>query len=59
MATSEKIRNQSGLPAIVAGPALFAFIVGDFPNSGSSCFGTPPYQAAKVKRTSINYNFVP
>jgi peptidyl-prolyl cis-trans isomerase D len=36
MATLEKIRNKAGLLVIVVGLALFAFIIGDFLNSGST-----------------------
>ncbi|MDR0749843.1 MAG: SurA N-terminal domain-containing protein [Tannerellaceae bacterium] len=38
MATLEKIRNKAGLLVIVVGVALFAFIIGDFLNSGSTFF---------------------
>ncbi len=38
MATLEKIRNKAGLLVIVVGIALFAFIIGDFLNSGSTFF---------------------
>ncbi|MDF9831779.1 SurA N-terminal domain-containing protein [Parabacteroides sp. PF5-6] len=38
MATLEKIRNKAGLLIIVVGVALFAFIIGDFLNSGSTYF---------------------
>ena len=38
MATLEKIRNRAGLLVIVVGLALFAFIIGDFLNSGSTYF---------------------
>lgn len=38
MATLEKIRNKAGLLVIVVGLALFAFIIGDFLNSGSTYF---------------------
>ncbi|MDR1336210.1 MAG: SurA N-terminal domain-containing protein [Tannerella sp.] len=57
MATLEKIRNLSGLLVGVVGLALFAFIIGDFLNSGSSYFRTPPDQVAKVEGTAINYNY--
>ncbi len=39
MATLEKIRSKSALLIIVIGVALFAFIIGDFLNSGSTFFG--------------------
>ena len=38
MATLEKIRNKAGLLVVVIGVALFAFIIGDFLNSGSTFF---------------------
>ncbi len=39
MATLEKIRSKGTLLLIVVGLALFAFIIGDFLNSGSTYFG--------------------
>lgn len=39
MATLEKIRSKSALLIVVIGVALFAFIIGDFLNSGSTFFG--------------------
>lgn len=36
MATLEKIRSKAGLLVLVVGLALFAFIIGDFLNSGST-----------------------
>ncbi|MDR2138790.1 MAG: SurA N-terminal domain-containing protein [Tannerella sp.] len=57
MATLEKIRSLSGLLVGVVGLALFAFIIGDFLNSGSSYFRTPPDQVIKVEGTAINYNY--
>ena len=38
MATLEKIRSKAGLLVLVVGVALFAFIIGDFLNSGSTYF---------------------
>lgn len=38
MATLEKIRNKAGLLVLIVGLALFAFIIGDFLNSGSTYF---------------------
>ena len=38
MATLEKIRSKAGLLVVVVGLALFAFIIGDFLNSGSTFF---------------------
>ena len=39
MATLEKIRSKAGLLVLVVGLALFAFIIGDFLNSGSIILG--------------------
>ena len=36
MATLEKIRSKAGLLVLVVGLALFAFIIGDYLNSGST-----------------------
>ncbi|MDR3268957.1 MAG: SurA N-terminal domain-containing protein [Tannerella sp.] len=55
MATLEKIRNQAGLLVIVVGLALFAFIIGDFLNSGSSYFKAPQDEVVKVDGIPINY----
>ena len=41
MATLEKIRSKAGLLVLVVGVALFAFIIGDFLNSGSTYFRPP------------------
>ncbi|MGL4806018.1 MAG: SurA N-terminal domain-containing protein, partial [Bacteroidales bacterium] len=38
MAALETIRNKAGLLVGVIGLALFAFVIGDFLNSGSSFF---------------------
>lgn len=38
MATLEKIRSKAGLLVTIVGLALFAFIIGDFLNSGSTYF---------------------
>ena len=54
MATLEKIRNQAGLLVIVVGLALFAFIIGDFLNSGSSYFRQNQDHVANVNGTPIN-----
>jgi len=58
MATLEKIRNQAGLLIAVVGVALFAFIIGDFLNSGSTYFGPSRERVGKVagKELSI-YDF--
>ena len=55
MATLEKIRNQAWLLVIVVGLALFAFIIGDFLNSGSTYFNQSRNQVANVNGTAINY----
>lgn len=48
MATLEKIRNKAGLLVLVVGLALFAFIIGDFLNSGSTYFRQTQERVAKV-----------
>lgn len=48
MATLEKIRSKAGLLVLVVGFALFAFIIGDFLNSGSAFFRQSQEQLAKV-----------
>lgn len=48
MATLEKIRNKAGLLIIVVGVALFAFIIGDFLNSGSTYFRQTQEKIASV-----------
>ena len=55
MATLEKIRNQAGLLVVVVGLALFAFIIGDFLNSGSTYLRQSYDQVATVNGTVINY----
>ena len=55
MATLEKIRNQAGLLVIVVGLALFAFIIGDFLNSGSTYMRQSQDQVANVNGTIIHY----
>ncbi len=54
MATLEKIRNKAGLLVIVVGIALFAFIIGDFLNSGSTYFRQSQEKIAEINGTSIN-----
>ena len=54
MATLEKIRNQAGLLVIIVGLALFAFIIGDFLNSGSTYMRQSQDQVVKVNGISIN-----
>jgi peptidyl-prolyl cis-trans isomerase D len=53
MATLEKIRSKAGLLVIVVGLALFAFIIGDFLNSGSTYFKQHQEQIADVNGTTI------
>lgn len=53
MAVLEKIRSKSALLLIVIGVALFAFIIGDFLNSGSTFFGDRT-TIASVGSTDIN-----
>ena len=48
MATLEKIRSKAGLLVLVVGLALFAFIIGDFLNSGSTYFRQTQERVAKV-----------
>jgi len=48
MATLEKIRNRAGLLIGVVGVALFAFIIGDFLNSGNTYFGPSRERVGKV-----------
>ncbi len=55
MATLEKIRTQAGLLVVVVGLALFAFIIGDFLNSGSTYFNQSRDQVASVNGTKISY----
>ena len=55
MATLEKIRNQAGLLVIIVGLALFAFIIGDFLNSGSTYMRQSQDQVANVNGTMIHY----
>lgn len=48
MATLEKIRNKAGLLVVVVGVALFAFIIGDFLNSGSTFFRQSQEKIAEI-----------
>ncbi|MDR1729655.1 MAG: SurA N-terminal domain-containing protein [Prevotellaceae bacterium] len=56
MATLEKIRNQAGLLIAVVGIALFAFIIGDFLNSGSTYFGPSRERVGEVAGKDLNIN---
>lgn len=48
MATLEKIRSKAGLLVLIVGLALFAFIIGDFLNSGSTYFRQTQERIAEV-----------
>ncbi len=54
MATLEKIRSKGVLLVVVIGLALFAFIVGDFLNSGRSYFNKSRETVAKIAGEDIN-----
>jgi peptidyl-prolyl cis-trans isomerase D len=54
MATLEKIRSKAGLLVIVVGLALFAFIIGDFLNSGSTYFKQHQEKIADINGRTIN-----
>ena len=49
MATLEKIRSKAGLLVLVVGVALFAFIIGDFLNSGSTYFRQSQEKIAEIE----------
>lgn len=53
MATLEKIRSKAGLLVAVVGLALFAFIIGDFLNSGSTYFRQTQEKIAEVDGHAI------
>ena len=55
MATLEKIRSKAGLLVTIVGIALFAFIIGDFLNSGSTFFRQQQETVLTVDGKSINY----
>jgi len=55
MATLQKIRNKAGLLALIIGLALFAFIIGDFLNSGKSLFQQSQQKIAKIGDYSLDY----
>jgi peptidyl-prolyl cis-trans isomerase D len=56
MATLERIRNKAGLLIAVVGVALFAFILGDFLNSGTTLFGTSKNKVGKVNGIDLSIN---
>ena len=53
MATLEKIRSKAGLLVAVVGLALFAFIIGDFLNSGSTYFRQTQEKIAEIDGHAI------
>lgn len=53
MATLEKIRSKAGLLVAVVGVALFAFIIGDFLNSGSTFFRQSQEKIAEIDGHAI------
>ena len=55
MATLEKIRNRAGFLIFVVGIALFAFIIGDFLNSGTTYFGPSRDRVGKVAGKELSY----
>ena len=48
MATLEKIRSKAGRLVLVVGLTLFAFIIGDFLNSGSTYFRQSQERIAEI-----------
>jgi len=55
MATLQKIRNKAVLLALIIGLALFAFIIGDFLNSGKSLMRQSKETIAKIGSYSLDY----
>ncbi|MDR0743615.1 MAG: SurA N-terminal domain-containing protein [Tannerella sp.] len=55
MATLEKIRKKAGLLVTVVGIALFAFIIGDLLNSGSSFINRNQNNVVVVNGNAIDY----
>ena len=55
MATLEKIRNKAGLLVTVVGVALFAFIIGDLLNSGSSFINRNQNNVIVVDGEAVDY----
>lgn len=55
MATLQKIRSKGPLIAIVIGIALFAFILGDLIQNGSSFFGNSQFTVAKINGKELSY----
>ena len=56
MATLEKIRSKGVLLLVVVGVALFAFIIGDFLNSGSTYFGQSKMNVITIGSEDITIN---
>ncbi|MDR2388430.1 MAG: SurA N-terminal domain-containing protein [Tannerellaceae bacterium] len=54
MATLEKIRSRAGLLVIIVGLALFAFIIGDFLNSGSTYFKQNQQKVVEINGKSVD-----
>ena len=54
MAILQKIRNQSVLLLVVVGVAMFAFIIGDFLNSGATYFNKSRENIGKVNGETIH-----
>ena len=55
MATLEKIRSKAVLLIVVVGTALFAFILGDFLNSGSTFFNQKRENIVTVNGQSVHF----
>lgn len=55
MATLQKIRNKAVLLTIIIGLALFAFIIGDFLNSGSSLLRQSQEKIATIGDYDLDY----
>jgi peptidyl-prolyl cis-trans isomerase D len=55
MATLEKIRSKAGLLVGIVGLALFAFIIGDFLNSGSTFIRQHKENVLVINGKAINY----
>lgn len=55
MATLEKIRNKAGLLVTVIGVALFAFIIGDLLNSGTSFINRNQNNVVVVNGEAVDY----
>lgn len=55
MATLEKIRNKAGLLVTIVGVALFAFIIGDLLNSGSSFMNRNQNNVVVVNGNAVDY----